>query len=950
MAYDFRELKSRMKPEFHKNYGKYYPVESLSSIGFTRKVCESCGRGFWSNQERDFCDEPACSGGYRFIGEKLTRKKFAYKEAWDEYVKVFRKWDYVPIKRYPVVCRWYDELYFVNAGVNDFQPYVVAGQVPPPAPAVLEPQFCLRFPDIDSVGVTGRHYTGFIMVGQHTFNTAEKHVYFKDEGILQMHEFLTKGLGIKADEIFYHEDVWAGGGNFGPSMEFFSRGLELGNQVYMQYEVLPDGSHRELSTKVIDMGAGLERWSWFSQGVPMSYDTVFPKVMDYLYKETGVKPDKKIWTKFARYAGLLSFDEIEDAGEVWRQVASEVGSDVSEMKRQVFRMRALYAIADHTRTLLVAIHDGALPSNVGGGYNLRNILRRCWTLMDEFGFEFEIEKVFETHVKEFGNWYTELKETGSLWDIIDVEKTRFEEGKEKAKSVVERMVADGEDFTAEKLASLYDSQGIHPNVIREHKKDLKIPDNFYQLVDERHEKSKTADEASKKILSKKYPATETLYYEDMAKTCFEAKVVVVEKEYVVLDKTLFYPEGGGQEADLGTLNGVPVIHAAKEGNTIIHQVKDPHKFKAGAKVKGCLDEARRRQLTQHHTTTHVINAAANKVLGPHIWQAGAHKSVESARLDVTHYKAVSADELTRIEAEANRIVAAGIKVNKMVLPREEAEKRYGFRIYQGGAVPGTELRIIDIAGVDAEACGGTHLDNTKDIGKIKVVKATRIQDGVVRIEFKAGKAAEEEGSKQEIIFDETISIFEKNSFVIKNKKFDEKTLKMSCDVFKVQEEHLPATVTRFFNEIKGLSLLDGLTNVETLDKACENLFQAKKLKKRGVGIISKITIKGLTETIEKKFKSTKEVIHETEGHQLPALMKIASDSIKEQGRVLVLVNIVGDKCNVVVGSSNSKVNAGEVAGRLSQALGGGGRGDARMGVGGGKSSKAAEILDGFTIK
>ncbi len=142
------------------------------------------------------------------------------------------------------------------AGINDFQPYVVAGEIEPPAPAVLEPQFCLRFNDIDNVGITGRHYTGFIMVGQHTFNTPEKHVYFKEEGIAQIHEFLTKGLGIPADEIVFHEDVWAGGGNFGPSIEYFSSGLELGNQVYMQYEQLPDEGFRELRTKVIDMGAG----------------------------------------------------------------------------------------------------------------------------------------------------------------------------------------------------------------------------------------------------------------------------------------------------------------------------------------------------------------------------------------------------------------------------------------------------------------------------------------------------------------------------------------------------------------------------------------------------------------------------------------------------------------------------------------------------------------------
>lgn len=946
MAYDFRELKTRVKPEFHKNFGKYYPVESLSSIGFSRKVCFKCGRGFWSMVERDFCDEPACSGGYRFIGEKITRKPFAYKQAWDEYVKVFSKWDYVPIKRYPVVCRWYDELYFVNAGVNDFQPYVVSGQVPPPADAVLEPQFCLRFPDIDSVGVTGRHYTGFIMVGQHTFNTPKKHVYFKDEGILQMHEFLTKGLGIKAEEIFYHEDVWAGGGNFGPSMEFFSRGLELGNQVYMQYEVLPDGSFQELKTKVIDMGAGLERWSWFSQGVPMSYDTVFPKVMDYLYRETGVKPDKNLWTKFARYAGLLSFDEIEDAGKIWGEIASEVGVGVDELKEKVFRMRAIYAIADHTRTLLVAIHDGALPSNVGGGYNLRNILRRCWTLMDEYGFSFELGKVFEKHISEFGQWYTELKDVGSLWDILAVEKKRFEEGKAKAKSVVSRMIADKEDFTAEKLANLYDSQGIHPNIILGYKKDLDIPDNFYQLVDERHERSKTGEEQKKDVLGEEYPGTKMLFYEDMSETCFDAKVVGVEKDCVILDQTLFYPEGGGQEADLGTLNNIPVLHVAKKGNVIIHKVGEPDKFKAGSKVKGCLDEKRRRQLTQHHTATHVINAAANKVLGPHIWQAGAHKSVDVARLDVTHYKAVSSKELSRIEEEAKKIISDALEVEKLVLPREEAEKRYGFRIYQGGAVPGTELRIIDISGVDAEACGGTHLDNTSEIGAIKIVKATRIQDGVVRIEFKAGDAAREASSTEEQIFTDAIN---EMPVEVEDKKFDQLVLKEACTLLGVQPEKLPQTITRFVNEWNATDIPINITNTSTLATSTEGLFEGLKRAKKEKEKQTASAAGDLSAEIEEAFTKDATVKKIVDDVHLSSLMGLASQAVKINGRVIILLNKIGEKVNVVVGSSDANYNAGEVASKLSQALGGGGRGDASLGVGGGKAKAADKILADFSI-
>jgi len=956
MAEDFRELKKRVKPEFHKNYSKYYPVESLKQMGFSRSVCTSCGRGFWSLSERDFCDEPACSGGYRFIGEKLTRKAFNYKQAWDEYVKTFEKWGYVPIKRYPVVCRWYDQLYFVGAGINDFQPYVVSGEVPPPADAVLEPQFCLRFPDIDSVGVTGRHYTGFIMVGQHTFNTPEKHVYFKDEGILQMHEFLTKSLGIPKEEIFYHEDVWAGGGNFGPSMEFFARGLELGNQVYMQYEVLPGGKQRELKTKVIDMGAGLERWSWFSQGAPMSYDTVFPKVMNFLYKQTGVKPDKKVWNKFARYAGLLTFDEIENASEVWVDVAKEIGIGVEELKKEVYRMRALYAIGDHTRTLLVGMHDGALPSNVGGGYNLRNILRRCWSLMDEFKFKFEIEKVFETHVKEFGSWYTELKETGSLWDVLAVEHKRFEEGKRKAKTIVKRMVSEKQKFSTEKLVGLYDSQGIHPSMIKQAKPDLKIVDNFYQLVSQRHEKTTKTEEKKKFKLPTGLSDTKTFYYDKMSETKFSSKVLAVVKDSIVLESTLFYPEGGGQLADMGTLNGVKIVDVQKEGGVVLHKVENPLKFKKGDKITGVVDANRRKQLTQHHTATHVINAAASRVLGSHVWQAGAHKSVSGARLDVTHYKAISESEVVEIESEANRIVKKGIAVKKLLLPREEAEKKYGFRIYQGGAVPGTELRIIDILGVDAEACGGTHLDNTKEIGGIKVVKATRIQDGVVRIEFKAGSAATKEASGEEKLFEDVVSSF--SGIEVADDGFDSEKLNDAAKIFSVQKTQLPKTIERFMGEIKTAikkSEETGFIDTRKITKSNDIVDASKKvfaLWKSTKKISEKLDEQAggrLEKELEMKFSSTKSVKHLTNNLDVSALTKAAMKAISAKNRVLVLVNIVGEKCNIVVASSNSKINAGELARDISQKLGGGGRGDVKLGVGGGKSKNAEKTLEKLKI-
>jgi len=775
---DDKQIKKMMKPEFARNYEKYYPVKTLRSLGYERRVCKKCGRGFWSQTARDFCDEAECSGGYRFIGETLTRKKFAYKEAWDAYVRTFEQWGYVPLERYPVVARWYEELYFVTAGINDFQPYVVSGELEPPAPAVLEPQFCLRFNDIDNVGITGRHYTGFIMVGQHTFNTPERHVYFKEEGIAQIQEFLTRGLGIPAGEIVFHEDVWAGGGNFGPSIEYFSRGLELGNQVYMQYEQLPDG-FRELKTKVIDMGAGLERWAWFSQGLPMSYDAAFPETMEFLYKKTGYRPDGEFMARFARYAGILNVDEIEDAHSEWSKIAKQIDMGLDELKGVVYKNRALYAIGDHTRSLLVAIHDGALPSNVGGGYNLRNLLRRCWTLMDQYGFDLDIEDVFRSHIGEFGSWYTELKDYGSLFDIIAVERKRYEESRQKSQNIIKRMVKSREAFTPEKLVELYDSQGIAPEMIKEAKPDLEIPEDFYARVQARHERRQERRAEASEITG--LPKTRPLYYERPQEFKFEANVVkLITPVKVVLDETLFYPLGGGQASDTGFMNGIKVKDVYKQDGVIVHVLESPLPADTTRAI-GEVDKDRRRILSAHHTSTHIVNYAARKVLGDHVWQAGAEKTPEKARLDITHYESLGFGQLQEIERVANDLVMRNVPVHVEELSRTEAERRYSMRIYQGGAVPGKVLRIIKIDGYDVEACGGIHVDNTAKVGLIKMLSSERIQDGVVRLEFKSLENA------------------------LKEVQHHDRLLKEVSDLWGVGYDDIPKTAARFFNEWKELS-------------------------------------------------------------------------------------------------------------------------------------------------
>ena len=179
-------------------------------------------------------------------------------------------------------------------------------------------------------------------------------------------------------------------------------------------------------------------------------------------------------------------------------------------------------------------------------------------------------------------------------------------------------------------------------------------------------------------------------------------------------------------------------------------------------VKCKIDTNRRERLTVHHTATHIINAAARQILGKHIWQHGAHKSPEKAHLDITHYKNLTEKEVNKIEDLSNKIISKGYAVYTEELSRTEAEKRYGVRIYQGGAVPGKVLRIVSIDNIDHEACGGTHVKNTKEVGEIIILKTERIQDGIIRIEFVAGKSAEKYNEEMKKIVDELVDMFDCN--------------------------------------------------------------------------------------------------------------------------------------------------------------------------------------------
>jgi len=828
-----KELKKKFKSIFSDNKEKYYPVNFLMKEGFHRGKCEKCGKYFWSQDKtRKLCGDSECIGKITLFSDKTDIAPQSYVDVWTNYSKFFKKRNYIPIKRYPVVARWNSTVDFTIASIAAFQPYVVSGEVDPPSKQLVIPQFCLRFGDVDNVGITGSHCTGFVMIGQHVF--VPKDEWDQEKLFKDMYEYIIDIVGLNKDLLVLHEDAWAGGGNYGPCMEFFSCGIELFNQVYMMFEHT-ENKDKELNVKVLDMGHGMERIAWFTQVTPTLYDAIMPKTLYKLKKKIGVEFNYDIFKKFVPYSSLLNIDEVDDINSAWKFVADKVGISVDKLKLNIEPMTAIYSIAEHTRSLLVAISDGGLPSNTGGGYNLRGIIRRALNFIRKNSWNISLSQIVEWHAEELKELYPELlNNLKEVKEILDYETEKYYESIQRNKQIIENF--KGKAISVDKLIELYDSKGIIPEEIAK-VVNIKIPDNFYSLVAERHEKSesKTQTTIEFNLDITNINKTKILYYDDYNLTEFNATIIKIIDNNVILDETAFYPTSGGQLHDLGKIDGTEIINVIKQGRIVIHVVKNASSLKENSLVHCSIDSDRRLQLAQHHTATHIVNGAARSVLGNHIWQAGASKTLEKARLDITHYKSISSDELNKIEEIANEKIKENITIISSLLPRSIAEEKYGFRLYQGGAVPGKIIRIIDIPDFDVEACGGTHLHSTSEVSLIKILKSSKLQDGIVRIEFTAGQAAVNMLNVNDSIVDDfKILLSCEESQILgrveelflkwkkvkklekKNKKIDSDLLILNSDkkldstdiigdsavILKTQKDHVIKTIKRFLDDLK----------------------------------------------------------------------------------------------------------------------------------------------------
>ncbi|MGF3584634.1 MAG: alanine--tRNA ligase [Thermoplasmatota archaeon] len=774
--------------------------------GFIRKQCPSCKDYFWTLDDNvKFCGDKSCVD-FSFIDNPFGKKHFTLSEVRNSFLDFFEKNGHSRLhypetgERCPVVARWRSDIYLTIASIADFQPHVTSGVVPPPANPLVISQPCIRLNDLEEIGVSGRHLSMFEMMGHHAFNKNKDEIYWKNQTVAYCDEYFRKHIGIPREKINYKEQLWDGGGNAGPCLEVLAGGLEIATLVFMNMKedvngdfIINGKKYSPNPLNIVDTGYGLERIAWCCSGTKTIYETVFPEIIEWLIDN------------------------------------SKNSSDVA----------SIYSLADHSKCLAFMLGDGIVPSNVKAGYLTRLIIRRGLRFIEKLGLNATLRELVIMQLEDLEKDFPSLKQQKKqAAEILDIETNRFSDTLSKGETLVKRIIKEKGNVDNESLIGLYDTHGIPPDVVKSIAKkegvEIDIPKNFDSMIAELHSHEK--EEEKPEEMQTNLPETRLLYYEDHYTKEFDAKVVWVKETNdgyeVILDKTAFYPEGGGQPADKGVLiaNGrnINVKHVKKEGKSVIHLVDE--KIDVGKKLHGVIDWDHRYTLMKHHTGTHVVNGALRKLFGEHIWQAGSQLGVNEARFDFSHYKPVSEEEIKQIEKLANDFVKKGAVVEKKVMERNDAERTYGFRLYQGGVPPGNMIRVLNIPGIDVEACGGTHLNNIKEIEKIRILKAERIQDGVNRIFFAAGKKADEYAEEENRLYEQIVNTLSP-IYKIKERKDVSKQLQESAKIFSVSVQQLEKTIKRFLRETEFKNKKER-TTVLNLVEACNNLFDKwKKTKK-----------------------------------------------------------------------------------------------------------------------
>ncbi|MBS7630085.1 alanine--tRNA ligase [Candidatus Bathyarchaeota archaeon] len=877
--------------------------------GFERKFCPHCKNYYWTqDHRRENCGDSPCVP-YSFIGNSPMNRRYTVKEMREKFLSFFELRGHKRIAPYPVIARWRDDLMVTIASIVDFQPYVTEGILPPPANPLVISQPCLRFEDIDLVGKTaGRHLTIFEMGGHHAFNYKdEPQIYWKDETVRYHHELLTRDLGVPSEAVTYKEGLWSGGGNAGFDLEGCVNGLEISTLVFMMFRIA-GAKFEPMPIQVVDTGYGIERWTWLSQGSPSAFHAIYGNLLSEALEWVNLETlDEETMVKITHYLKPQSL-----GARNLKHLSEITKIDGPLLSSYLESLESVYAALDHTKSLVFILSEGVIPSNVREGYLARLLYRRAFRLMRRGGVEDKLHELIEGQIRLWGNDFPQLvKMKDEIMESVEAEGGKYRETLRRGSEMVKRMVKSKKGgLTKDHLIDFYDSHGLTPEDVKEAAHEIgvevPVPEDFYTLVARRHMniERQVIDEEMANLSNKveTMERTETLFYSDPYLIEFEDKVVsVIDDEYVILKATAFFAEAGGQISDRGwiikNLEKFPVTDVKAVNGVILHKVEKAGKLKPGDRVKGLVDWVRRTALMRSHTATHIILGAARRVVGEHAWQAGAQKGVERSRLDINHFRRLSIEQIESIERLANQIVMEGRAVTCKFMPRNEAEAEYGFRLYQGGVVPGREIRVVNIADWDVEACGGTHVRNTSEIGLIKITDTERVQDGVERIIFAVGPYAFDEVQKRDRILGKT------------------------AEILGVQRDHITKAVQEMVNEVKSTrqKLTVAMRRLARLD-AEALLNRSKKMNDLNIIIC---------------------VLEEESNF----LIEIVNELVKQTDKV---VAVLGSKIEpkVIVKSGEEAVSEGIHAGRLAsevaELIGGRGGGDHRFGQAGGGDPKKLE--------
>ena len=689
----------------------------------------------------------------------------------EKYLSFFESKEHLRMPSFSLVPQGDKSLLLINAGMAPLKKYFT-GELTPPKNRVTTCQKCIRTPDIESVGITARHGTYFEMLGNFSFGD-----YFKHEATRWAWEFCTKVMEMPSDRIYisvYEEDdeafdIWTkeigipedhmvrfgkadnfwehGAGPCGPCSElYFDRGekygcgspdckvgcecdryIEFWNLVFTQFENDGNGNYTKLKSCNIDTGMGLERLACIMQDV----DNIF---------------------------------EVDTVQNIMKHVMEISGIKYHENEKNDISLRV---ITDHIRSTTFMIGDGVMPSNEGRGYVLRRLLRRAARHGRLLGIEGTfLSDVCETVIKENANAYPNIVEKHDLIvKVIKAEEESFNKTIDTGLTLLENIIANTESkvLSGADAFKLQDTFGFPIDLTKEllEERGMSVDIDEYKRL---YAESRAAARAARKDAGaeawkggqaslKDIDTTEFLGYTDYSCEA-TVKAIVADGEradvatvdaniVLILDKTTFYGESGGQAGDTGiikTANAVFEVTATNKtpDGIILHigKIVDGDSISVGDSVNAEIGIKEREAAARNHTAAHLLQAALRETLGSHVEQAGQLVNSHSMRFDFTHFSALTADELSIIENKVNEIILSAISVVKAEMPIDEAKKLGAMALF--GEKYGDIVRVVKVGDFSTELCGGTHVNNTGELGLFKIVSESSVAAGVRRIEGVTG--------------------------------------------------------------------------------------------------------------------------------------------------------------------------------------------------------------------